>query len=54
MDEGYSKAEVLFVTATMDVLQASEREKTQTLKEKRKPQRLLEASLLYHIRICVL
>ena len=28
MDEGYSEAEVLFMTAAMDVLQASEREKT--------------------------
>ena len=45
MDEGYSEAEVLFVTAAIDGVQVFEREKTQTLKEKIKPQRLLEASL---------
>lgn len=37
MDEEYLETKVLFVTAAIDVLQAFETEKTQTMKEKRKP-----------------
>lgn len=37
MDEEYLETKVLFVTAAIDVLQAFETKKTQTMKEKRKP-----------------
>lgn len=35
MDEEYLETKVLFVTAAIDVLQAFETEKTQTMKEKK-------------------